>query len=452
MSQRYFGTDGIRGTVGRSPITPDFMTRLGMAIGSVLRDSVSGSARPAVVVGKDTRVSGYMIESALEAGLLAAGVDVHLCGPLPTPGVAYLTRALRLSAGVVISASHNPYPDNGIKLFSASGEKLSDALEAAIEARLDAAPTCLDSDRLGRAYRVEAAVERYVEFCKSTLPSDFDLRGLRLVVDCAHGAGYDAAPRVFRELGADVVAMGHQPDGFNINAGVGATHPEALSQAVTTHRADAGVALDGDGDRLIMVDADGTVIDGDQLLYVIAADRQRRGLRDAGVVGTVMTNLGVEIALRRIGIELRRAPVGDRHVLAMLQQLGWCVGGEGSGHLVCLDQHSTGDGIIAALQVLRAMRESASRFDALLAPVGLLPQVLINVALQTSGRPPVETLESEVVRAAVRHVEAELGPDGRIVLRPSGTEPVIRVMVEGRDEHQVKRCAETLTDAVRGAA
>jgi len=451
MSRRYFGTDGVRGKVGETPITPDFAMRLGYAAGKVLvaaeHESLH-SERPAVLIGKDTRVSGYMLESALEAGLTAAGVDVRLTGPLPTPGIAYLTRALRLQAGVVISASHNPYDDNGIKFFSAAGAKLPDEIELAIETALDQPMRTAPSKGLGKVKRIDDAAGRYIEFCKSTFPNDMDLRGLKLVVDCANGADYYVAPHVFHELGADVIAISDQPDGFNINHACGATHPETLASAVRKHEADIGIALDGAGDRLIMADASGQIADGDRLIYAIARHRQETGQLKGGVVGTLMTNLGAEIALRALGCDFRRARVGDRYVLEMLNEHGWQAGGETSGHILCLDKHTTGDGIVSALQVLAALRRSGRNLADIIRDCPVFPQVLINVRLtngfKLNGQP-------EIARA-VAEVETELGDSGRVVLRASGTEPLIRVMVEGRDAAQVNRCAEQIAEAVRVAA
>lgn len=451
VSRQYFGTDGVRGKVGETPITPEFVMRLGYAAGKVLvaaeHQALQGE-RPCVLIGKDTRVSGYMLESALEAGFTAAGVDVRLTGPLPTPGIAYLTRALRLQAGVVISASHNPYDDNGIKFFSAGGTKLPDETELAIEAALDEPMKTASSKGLGKVKRVDDAAGRYVEFCKSTFPHDMDLRGLRLVVDCANGAGYYVAPHVFHELGADVIAIGNEPDGFNINAACGATHPETLAKAVRQHRADLGIALDGDGDRLMMVDANGEIADGDRLMYAIARYRKETGLLKGGVVGTLMTNLGAETALRALGCDFRRAKVGDRYVTEMLLEEGWQLGGETSGHILCLDKHTTGDGIVSALQVLAALRRTGRTLSDVIRDCPVFPQVLINVRVakgfKLDGQPAVSQ--------AVAEAERELGDSGRVVLRPSGTEPLIRVMVEGRDEAQVKRCAERIAEAVRTAA
>jgi len=379
MTRKYFGTDGIRGKVGVAPITPDFVMRLGYAAGKVLTQSgLPGEKRPTVLIGKDTRISGYMLEAALEAGFAAAGVDVMLSGPMPTPAVAYLTRALRLSAGVVISASHNPYYDNGIKFFSAQGNKLPDEVELAIEAQLDMPMECVGSDHLGKAQRLRDANGRYVEFCKSTFPSELDLRGIKIVVDCAHGAAYDIAPHVFHELGAEVIAIGNTPTGMNINDNVGATSPDALAIAVRANHADLGIALDGDADRLIMVDRHGKIYNGDQLLYLMVLDRLAIG-PVPGVVGTLMTNMAVEIALKDLGVGFARAKVGDRYVLEQLRERDWLLGGEGSGHLLCLDKHSTGDGIVSALQVLSALRRSGKTLDGCFDNLHLFPQVLLNV-------------------------------------------------------------------------
>jgi len=449
MSRKFFGTDGIRGKVGQEPITPDFVMRLGNAAGKVLAGvRRKGLERPAVLIGKDTRVSGYMLESALEAGLSAAGVDVLLVGPMPTPAVAYLTRALRLSAGIVISASHNPYDDNGIKFFSGDGAKLPDATETAIERELARPLKCMNSSRLGKARRIEDAAGRYIEFCKTTFPSSLHLRGMRIVVDCAHGAAYHVAPHVFHELGADVEAVGVDPDGFNINDGVGATSPAALQAAVKRHKADLGIALDGDGDRLVMVDAAGKLYDGDQLLYVIARHRKQKGELAGGVVGTQMTNLAFEHALARLKVPFARAKVGDRYVLEMLLARRWKLGGENSGHIACLDKHTTGDGIVSALQVLRALAESGTTLAKAAGTLALYPQVLLNVPLGKRGDP----LASPAVKRAVKEAEAGLDGGGRVLLRPSGTEPVIRVMVEGKSRPRVRQWAEAIAKAVRAAA
>lgn len=446
MSRRYFGTDGVRGKVGKAPITPDFVLRLGYAAGKVLAARKEGD-RPTVLIGKDTRVSGYMCESALEAGFTAAGVDVVLVGPMPTPAVAYLTRALRLAAGVVISASHNPYDDNGIKFFSGDGEKLADSVESAIEAQIDLPLVCQTSSALGKVRRIDDAAGRYIEFCKSTFPSNLNLRGMKIVVDCAHGAAYHVAPQVFHELGAEVVAIGVAPNGFNINDKVGATHPQALQKAVKETRADLGVALDGDADRLLMVDAAGKAYDGDQLLYVIARDVQRRGLLRGGVAGTLMSNLAFEQALGALAIPFERAKVGDRYVLELMRARGWRLGGENSGHILCMDQHTTGDGIVAALQVLRALRESRMTLKQACAPVALFPQVMINVPV----KPRTDKLNDVGVSKVLQQAEQNLAKDGRVLLRPSGTEPVIRVMVEAKSRAKASRWAKAIANAV-GAA
>ncbi len=440
-ARQYFGTDGIRGTVGQSPITPDFVLRLGHAVGQVLKRK---EKRPTVLIGKDTRISGYMLESALEAGFASAGVDVLLTGPLPTPGVAYLTRALRLNLGVVISASHNPFEDNGIKFFSANGEKLPDEWELAVEAALNDTPQWVDSAHLGRARRIEDARGRYIEFCKGTFPSDLSLKGLKLVLDAAHGAAYQVAPEVFHELGAEVISIGCSPNGTNINAGVGATHPEALVKAVAEHRADYGIALDGDADRLQIVCADGRLLNGDELLYVMVADRLEQGQSIPGAVGTLMTNMAVELALQKRGVEFVRAKVGDRYVLEELARRGWQLGGEGSGHLLALDQHTTGDGIVSALQVLQAVVRSKRSLADWLRGVELFPQRLINVRL-SAGQDwkSNQTLASEQERVG-RLLEGR----GRILIRPSGTEPLLRVMVEAQEQALANECAQALADAV----
>ncbi len=447
MSRKYFGTDGIRGRVGDAPITPEFVLRLGFAAGEVLARGLSGHDRPAVLIGKDTRVSGYMLEAALESGFAAAGVDVMLCGPMPTPAVAYLTRALRLSAGIVISASHNPYADNGIKFFSADGGKLPDAVEHEIEAALERPLVCRPSAELGKARRIDDAAGRYIEFCKSTFPNALDLKGMRIVVDCAHGAGYHVAPPVFHELGADVHALGDEPNGFNINDRVGATHPQALAAAVREHRADVGIALDGDGDRLLMADASGQTYDGDQLLYVIARRRARRGSL-AGVVGTLMTNLALERALGELGVGFARAKVGDRYVLELLHEKGWDLGGENSGHIICLDKHTTGDAIVSALQVLAAVREEGRDLAAVAGTLRLYPQRLINVRVARS----FDWERDAAIGRARAEAAQRLGPRGRLLLRASGTEPVLRVMVEGEDEAEVTAVATELAARVEQAA
>jgi phosphoglucosamine mutase len=449
MSRKYFGTDGVRGTVGAAPMTPDFVLRLGYAAGRVLaaRGGRSG-ARPAVLIGKDTRISGYMIEAALEAGFSAAGVDVLLCGPLPTPGVAYLARALRLSAGVVISASHNPYPDNGIKFFSGDGFKLPDAVEAAIERRLEQPMRCNRAAQLGRARRVDDAQGRYVEFCKSTFPGTLDLRGITLVVDCAHGAAYQVAPHVFHELGAEVHAIGASPDGFNINEGFGAVAPQRLVAEVRRQRADFGLALDGDGDRLVMVDRAGNAYDGDQLLYAIARHRLAHRRHPGGVVGTLMTNLALERALARLKLPFARAPVGDRYVLERMRKKGWRLGGENSGHIICLDKHTTGDGIVSALEVLAAVRESGRSLAALTADLRLYPQVRVDVGIPKG----FEWARHDAIARAKAQAERALGRRGRVLLRNSGTEPVLRVMVEAERAALAEAAAKRIAQAIRRAA
>jgi phosphoglucosamine mutase len=455
MSRQYFGTDGIRGTVGAAPITPDFMLRLGHAVGRVLKQlqpkgqwglpTARPLGRPTVLIGKDTRISGYMLESSLEAGFASAGVDVLLSGPLPTPGVAYLTRALRLDLGVVISASHNPFGDNGIKFFSARGEKLPDEWEEQVEAVLAEAPQWVDSAGLGKARRLDDAQGRYVEFCKSTFSHELSLKGLKIVVDAAHGAAYQVAPNVFHELGAEVVSIGCSPDGYNINAGFGATSPQALVEAVKAKQADYGIALDGDADRLQLVDATGRLYNGDELLYVMVADRLRQGQVVPGAVGTLMTNLAVELALKAKGVNFIRARVGDRYVLEELMARNWALGGEGSGHLLALDTHTTGDGIISALQTLQATMRAAKPLAGLLQGVVLYPQTLINVRLQ-----PGQDWKSNARLAAEQEaVSAELGERGRILIRASGTEPLLRLMVEAREAALAERCAQRLADAVR---
>lgn len=441
MARKYFGTDGIRGRVGESPIVPEFALRLGYAAGQVL--ARSGTSRPAVLIGKDTRISGYMLEASLEAGFSAAGVDVYLSGPIPTPAVAYLTRALRLSAGVVISASHNPYDDNGIKFFSGDGNKLPDAVEEQIEAAIEQPMGCVASEHLGRARRIDDAAGRYIEFCKSSFPFSLDLRGLRLVIDCAHGAAYHTAPHVFHELGADVVAIGNEPNGLNINDGVGATHAETLSRAVLEHRADLGVALDGDADRVLIADAGGRIYNGDELLYVIVADRLRDRMVN-GVAGTLMSNLALEQAMSRLGVGFARAKVGDRYVLETLQQRGWLYGGESSGHLLCLDCHTTGDGTISALQVLCAMRRTGQSLAQLTEGLTLFPQTLVNVRVQRG----FDWQAHAGLRREQAAVEAELGADGRVLIRPSGTEPLLRVMVEARDAALAERAAQRIASVI----
>lgn len=448
MGRKYFGTDGVRGCVGEAPITPEFVMRLGYAAGVslVAREHLPAGERPTILIGKDTRVSGYMLEAALEAGFAAAGVDVMLAGPIPTPAVAYLTRALRLQAGVVISASHNPFYDNGIKFFSAGGTKLPDAMEAEIETHLEEPMGCVDSARLGRARRINDAAGRYIEFCKSTFPSDLDLRGMRIALDCAHGAAYHIAPSVFHELGAEVVSVGVEPNGLNINDGVGATRPESLRQCVLSNGADLGIALDGDGDRLIMVDRQGEIYDGDKLLYVIAAARRAAGRLD-GVVGTLMSNLGFEHAVARLGVPFARAKVGDRYVLELLHEKGWKVGGENSGHIICLDCHSTGDGIVSALQVLAALKQGGLTLAEACADLVFYPQRLINVRLPLG----FDWQADEGIARAKAVAEETLADSGRVLLRPSGTEPLLRVMVEGRDGGLVERLAKDIAAAVERA-
>ncbi|MBP7352650.1 phosphoglucosamine mutase [Comamonas sp. UBA7528] len=442
MARQYFGTDGIRGTVGKAPITADFALRLAHAVGRVLKRTQD---RPTVLIGKDTRISGYMLEAAMEAGFNAAGVDVILLGPLPTPGVAYLTRAQRASLGVVISASHNPYPDNGIKFFSAQGTKLPDAWEEEVEALIDAEPAWVDSRNLGKTRRLNDAAGRYIEFCKSTFANDLSLRGLKIVVDAAHGAAYQIAPQVFHELGADVVAIGCQPDGLNINDGVGATYPQALAEAVRANHADYGIALDGDADRLQMVDAQGRIFNGDEVLFLMVQDRLRRSEPVGGVVGTLMTNMAVEKALESQGVPMVRAKVGDRYVLEELQRRQWILGGEGSGHLLALDKHTTGDGLVSALQVLQACARSGKTMAALLDGLTLYPQVMVNVRLQ-----PDQDWKSNTALAQAQTIaENELGHYGRVLIRASGTEPLLRVMVEAQDAALANRLAQGLADAAR---
>jgi phosphoglucosamine mutase len=442
MARQYFGTDGIRGTVGQSPITPDFILRLAHAVGRVLKTQ---EENPTVLIGKDTRISGYMLESALESGFNSAGVHVVLLGPVPTPAVAYLTRAQRASLGVVISASHNPFADNGIKFFSAQGKKLSDAWEASVEATLLEDPVWVDSVALGKTRRLDDAAGRYIEFCKSTFSSDLTLKGLKIVVDAANGAAYQIAPKIFHELGAEVIAIGCSPDGLNINKGVGATHPEALVQAVKAHRADYGIALDGDADRLQFVDAAGRLFNGDELLYLMVTDRLARDEAVPGAVGTLMTNLAVEVALKERGVQFIRAQVGDRYVLEVLHDKGWLLGGEGSGHLLVLDKHTTGDGLVSALQVLQACVGSGKTMAQLLEGVTLFPQTLINVRLT----PGFDWQTHRALGEATRAAEAELGDLGRVLIRASGTEPLVRVMVEARDALQARECAERIAATLR---
>ena len=444
MKKQYFGTDGIRGEVGQFPIVPEFMTRLGYAAGKVLTKNIKPGERSKVLIGKDTRISGYLLEAALEAGFAAAGVDIMLCGPMPTPGVAYLTKALRLSAGVVISASHNPYQDNGIKFFSANGDKLSDDFELAIEAELENPMGCVNSQELGKAFRLDDAAGRYIEFCKSTFPGDLNLKGMKLVIDCANGAAYHIAPFIFHELGAEVVSIGVSPDGRNINDGCGATAPEALIAKAKETNADLGIALDGDADRLQMVDATGRLFNGDELLYVLAKDRIDRGQKLGGVVGTLMTNLAVENAIKALGIEFERANVGDRYVLELLKQKGWLIGGEGSGHLLCLDQHSTGDGTIAALQVLAAMSLNKKSLSQLLEGVNIFPQVLLNIRFKSG----YDWKSDQALAKQIAKVEAELRGIGRVLIRASGTEPLVRVMVETQNADVAMNAAKSIAELV----
>lgn len=440
-TRRYFGTDGIRGRVGFWPITPEFVLKLGWAVGKVLAREGSGK----VLIGKDTRISGYMFESVLESGLSAAGIDTYLLGPMPTPAIAYLTRTLRAQAGFVISASHNPYYDNGIKIFSSAGSKLPDDVEQAIEEMLEQDMTTVESDKLGKAVRVVDAPGRYIEYCKSTVSSSVELNGLTIVVDCAHGATYHIAPNVFRELGANVIEMGVKPDGLNINLGCGATHTQTLAAKVQEHQADLGIALDGDGDRVLMVDHTGRVLDGDDILYVIAKDRLQRGEFEGGVVGTVMTNFGFETELKKLGVAFTRVPVGDRHIVSELQKRGWYLGGEPSGHILCLKTTPTGDGIITALQVLAAMSNQGLRLAEISAGLCKYPQILLNVEITRADG----EIDSPAIQKAIADVEVSLGDKGRVLLRKSGTEPLIRVMVEGQDEGTVNNYAHQLVDVVK---
>ncbi len=444
MARKYFGTDGVRGLVGVAPITPDFVMRLGHAAGKVLaKGTASATGRPTVLIGKDTRISGYMLESALEAGFNAAGVDVLLAGPMPTPAVAYLTRALRLSAGVVISASHNPFHDNGIKFFSDQGTKLPDTVEIEIEDMIDQPMTCVTPEKMGRAKRLRDANGRYIEFCKGTFPNELDLRGLRIVVDCAHGAAYDIAPHVLHELGAEVISIGNKPDGFNINAGFGATAPKAMAAAVLEHKADLGIALDGDADRLVMCDKNGRIYNGDELLYVMVRDRMMTG-PVAGAVGTLMTNMALEVKFKELGVGFARAKVGDRYVLEVMKEKGWMFGGEGSGHLLALDKHTTGDGIVSSLQVLSALVRSGKSLDECCAELTLFPQTLINIKVPNGFD---WTKNSDMV-AEKEAVEKELGDTGRVLIRASGTEPLIRVMVEAKCADTAASTAKRIADKI----
>ncbi len=442
-NRKYFGTDGIRGKVGDSPITPDFVLKLGWAAGKVL--ARHGSRK--IIIGKDTRISGYMLESSLEAGLAAAGLSASFTGPMPTPAVAYLTRTFRAEAGIVISASHNPYDDNGIKFFSIDGTKLPDEVEEAIEAEMEKPITCVESAELGRANRIVDAAGRYIEFCKGTFPSEQSLAGLKVVIDCANGATYHIAPNVFRELGADVISIGCEPNGININEKCGATDVGMLQERVLAEKADVGLAFDGDGDRLIMVDHQGNKVDGDQILYIIAREALRQGQLKGGVIGTLMSNMGLEIALKQLGIPFERAKVGDRYVLEKLQEKGWRMGAENSGHVILLDKTTTGDGIVAGLQVLSAMVRNQMSLHDLCSGMKLLPQVLVNVRFSGSHDP----LQSDAVLAANEQVEKQLAGKGRVLLRKSGTEPLIRVMVEGENEAEVTAMANCIADAVKAA-
>lgn len=448
MHRQYFGTDGIRGRVGDAPITPDFVLKLGYAAGKVLVGSANPAlGRPTVLIGKDTRVSGYMLEAALEAGFSAAGVDVMLAGPMPTPAVAYLTRALRLEAGVVISASHNPYYDNGIKFFSADGNKLPDEVEGEIEAQLLLPQICAPSEKLGKARRLSDAAGRYIEFCKATFPAAFDLKGMRLVVDCAHGAAYDIAPHVFHELGAEVIPLGVSPNGFNINDGVGATEPDALIKAVVEHGADLGIALDGDADRLLVVDGNGRLFNGDELLYILVKDRIATDGKVEGAVGTLMTNLAVELALGRLGVEFVRAAVGDRYVLEQLRARGWQLGAEGSGHILSLDRHTTGDGIVSSLLVLAALRRSGKTLEQMLDGLTVFPQRLINVRIAAGA----DWKSNAAIAQSIEQARQSLGETGRVLIRASGTEPVLRVMVEAVEAEAASLHAEAIAETVRTA-
>lgn len=442
MSRKYFGTDGVRGKVGQYPITPEFVMKLGWAAGKVFAQQGHGR----ILIGKDTRISGYMFESALEAGLSAAGVDVGLLGPIPTPGIAYLTRTFRAKAGIVISASHNPYYDNGIKFFSADGEKLPDQIELEIESWLDKEMTCVESDQLGKALRINDAAGRYIEFCKGTT-NNLNLRGLKIVLDCAHGATYQIAPAVFSELGAKVVSIGVEPNGLNINDKVGSTEPEALQQRVLAENADLGIAFDGDGDRVMMVDHTGELIDGDQLLYIITAHAKQQQRLQGGVVGTVMSNLGLELALKDLGVNFLRAKVGDRYVMQMLSEKGWRYGGESSGHILCLDANTTGDGIVSALQVLQALSDSGENLHTWQQRMPKMPQTMINVKRKRQ----VDVLSLPEVLQAIKATEERMAGRGRVLLRPSGTEPVVRVMVEGDDAQQVTQEAQALAQIVESA-
>lgn len=447
MARKYFGTDGVRGRVGISPITPDFVMRLGYAAGKVLTRSGTSAIQPTVLIGKDTRISGYMLEAALQAGLSAAGVDVMLSGPMPTPAVAYLTRALRIAAGIVISASHNPYDDNGIKFFSSSGNKLPDEMEREIEEMMDRPMECAMSDALGKARRLDDAQGRYIEFCKSTFPNELDLRGMKIAVDCAHGAAYHIAPHVFHELGAEVIAIGIQPNGENINDGCGATSPEALAETVLNHGADIGIALDGDADRVVMIDENGQIYNGDQLLYLMVKDRLAQGAVK-GVAGTLMTNMALEVAFGKMGVCFERAAVGDRYVLEVLHERGWILGGEGSGHLLCLDKQTTGDGIVSALQVLSALRRNQTTLSEYCHELRLFPQTLINVRIPRG----FNWKDNAAISAEKDRVEKEMGQSGRVLIRASGTEPLLRVMVEAEEEKTAHAMAKRIADVCMAEA
>lgn len=445
MSERqYFGTDGIRGRVGQNVINPEFVTKLGWAAGKVL----AGHGTNKVLIGKDTRISGYMLESALEAGLSAAGINIGLLGPMPTPAIAYLTKTFRSEAGIVISASHNPYYDNGIKFFSSNGRKLPDEIEAAIEAQMDLPMTCVDSDKLGKAIRINDAAGRYIEYCKGTFPSELSLNGLKVVVDCAHGATYHIAPNVLSELGAKVIEIGTSPDGLNINRKVGATSLKAITDAVKEHKADFGLALDGDGDRVMMVDEKGSVVDGDQIIFIIARDALRSGKLKGGVVGTKMSNLGMQLAVENLGVPFVRADVGDRYVMELLLKNGWCIGGENSGHVLNLEYASTGDGIVAGLQVIAAMIRANIPLSSLASGYTKFPQTLINVKYEASAGNP---LDNALVQKSVVEVEKTLGNTGRVLLRKSGTEPLIRVMVEAEEGEMAQKCAQKIANEVENA-
>ena len=450
MARHYFGTDGIRGVVGQDPITPDFFIRLGFAIGSILvkNNRDKKIKHPSVVIGKDTRVSGYMLESALEAGFIAAGVDVYLTGPMPTPAIAYLTKALRSQAGIVISASHNPFPDNGIKIFSEAGEKLPDAFEAEVELALNQPIQTVLPNELGKAKRVDDAEGRYVEFCKSTFPEKLNLRGLKIVIDCAHGATYHVAPKIFSELGAEVIAIGNEPDGFNINLNVGSTHPTTIKEATLKHKADIGIAFDGDGDRVVMIDHLGNIVDGDQLVLVIARALKEKNQLKGGVVGTLMTNMAIEKALKELEIDFVRTHVGDRYVLETLLEKGWSIGGENSGHILTLDAHSTGDAIIASLQVLKSLRLLNQSLHEATKDAPLFPQILINIEMHKK----IDLENNKSIQDVIKNVEAKLNNKGRVLLRPSGTEPKIRVMVEGENLEEVKTYANQIAEKVKEAA